>query len=286
MIQLSFLRQGLVLLGLLAATLVQAAEVGKVVYLKSGVTVSRNGQAEALRQDAAVRDSDVIVTNATGQVRILFKDGATLSFGSNTRVDLRDFVGAKQNAFSARLRGVARSASDTIRAQNPGGFGGVSPTATAGVPGVDANGKADIVKVEGKIGAGLDYAFQFRMNVTKGVIVDGKLSDDNSDGGKAYRLNLAGNKGEIDEFGWWVSFTEGSVQANGPQGVVTHKNWKATLSGSDALSALKSRASSEGGMQATGFKLQDEKGAVILEYSLTGNRARTTSPSDGMPRLY
>jgi hypothetical protein len=203
MAHISFSRQCAVLLGiagLAAASLVQAAEAGKVVHLLPDATVSRNGQTKALQKNAILHDTDVIATNSTGQVRILFNDDTSLSFGGNTRINLRDFAGAKKNAFSARLlQSAARSASNAIRSQNPGGFGGVSPTATAGGAGAVEKGKAApvLVNVKGTVGAGLNYKFEFRVNMTKGVIFQGLLSDDGESGGKAYRLDFSAGRARL-----------------------------------------------------------------------------------------
>ncbi|MDR2364686.1 MAG: FecR family protein [Zoogloeaceae bacterium] len=281
----------MVLFGLAAVSFAQAADVGKVVHLLPGATVSRNGQTKALQKDAVLQNVDTIATNSTGQVRILFNDDTFLSFGGNTRVNLRDFAGAKKNAFNARLlQSAAHSASNAVRAQNPGGFGGINPTATAGGAGaVESNGAPILVNVKGAISAGLDYKFEFRINMTKGILFQGKLSDDKSHDDKTYRLDFPEGDGKIDAFGWSIVFTNGSVRANTPAGEVTHKDWKVTLSGSDALSALKSKLSDGGRIHVTGFKLQDAKGALVLEYSLTSSVARATSTSGGgnrPPKFY
>ncbi|MDR1350592.1 MAG: hypothetical protein LBJ59_07450 [Zoogloeaceae bacterium] len=283
-----FLRCGAFLFGLAAAALVQAAEVGKVAQLVPGATLLRSGQTQPLRQNASVLDSDVIATDATGRVRIVFNDDTALSFGGNTRINLRDFVGVKKTAFSARLlQSAARSASKTISAQNPGGFGGIDPTATAGGAGLGGGNAPILVNVKGTIDAGLDYAFEFRMNLAKGIIFQGVLADNGSNSGKAYRLAFTKGEGEIGASGWRVIFTDGSVQAKDANGATTHKNWKVTLSGSDTLHALKAKSSSGGSVQVTGFNLQDAKGALVLEYSLTGRSAQATSSgAGGPPKFY
>ncbi|MDR0737183.1 MAG: FecR family protein [Zoogloeaceae bacterium] len=289
MVSASFLRHGALLFALLATAPLQAAEVGKVAHLVPGATVARNGQTQSLRQDAPVLDSDVIATDATGRVRILFADKTSLSFGGNTRVNLRDFAGAQKTAFSARLlQSAASSASNSIRGRNPGGFGGVRPSSTAGKTGVGASGNPILVNVKGSIGAGLGYAFEFRMNLANGEIFQGRLSDGGNGGGKAYRPDFSGGEGRIDESGWRVDFVDGSVQARDAKGVVTtHRNWKIALSGSDALSALKAMSAKGGSVRVTGFALHDEKGAVLLEYQLAGaNASATSGGANGPPKLY
>ncbi|MDR3158879.1 MAG: hypothetical protein LBU11_07685 [Zoogloeaceae bacterium] len=299
MTRISFLRYGLrcgaFFLGLAAAALAQAAEVGKVVQLAPDATVSRDGKNQALRQGVAVRDTDVIATNATGRVRILFNDKTALSFGGNTRVNLRDFAGAQKTAFSARLlQSAANSASNAIREQNPRGFGGVRPTATAGKTGIEGhpNSSANLVNVKGSIGAGLGYAFEFRVNLAKGLIFQGKLSDGEQNSGKAYRPDFSEGEGEIDGSGWRAHFTSGSVLARDAAGVVKHENWKITLSGSDSLGALQNLSARGGEVHVTGFALLDEKGAPVLEYTLKGGAQASSgssvggSSANGPPKFY
>jgi hypothetical protein len=296
MTRISFLRYGLrcgaVFLGLVAAALVQAAEVGKVVQLVPGATVSRDGKTQSLQQNVAVRDSDVIATDATGRVRILFNDKTALSFGGNTRVNLRDFAGAQKTAFSARLlQSAANSASNAIRGQNPGGFGGVRPTATAGTTGMKDKKKPSLVNVKGSIGAGLGYTFEFRVNLTKGLIFQGNLSNGEQNSGKAYRPSFSEGEGEIDGSGWRVHFTNGNVLARDAAGVAKHENWKITLSGSDSLGDLKKISMQGGEVHVTGFALLDEKGAPVLEYTLKGGAQASSgssvgSSANGPPKLY
>jgi hypothetical protein len=86
-----------------------------------------------------------------------------------------------------------------------------------------------------------------------------------------------------------VTFSDGSVRTNGPRGAATHKDWKVTLSGSDALRVLKSKSSGGGSVHVTGFRLQDEKGALVLEYGLTGSVAQATPAFGGgnwPPKFY
>jgi hypothetical protein len=274
----------------MAAMSVQAADAGKVLHLVPGATLSRDGKTQSLQQDAVVRDTDVIVTDATGRVRILFNDGTALSFGGDTRIRLRDFAGAQKTAFSARLlQSAARSASNTIRAQNPGGFGGVRPTGTAGKEGMDdGKGAPVLVNVKGKIGAGLDYAFEFRMNLTTGVIFQGQLSDGGKTGDKAYSPDFSGGEGKIDEFGWRVDFVSGSVSAKDARGAaVTHRNWKVTLFGADTLKDLKALSAKGGNVRGNGFEMRDEKDAIVLEYRLAGSRAQAASGGvSGPPKFY
>jgi hypothetical protein len=122
---------------LFAAATAQAADVGKVIIVVPGATVTRNGQPAELRQHSPLQVSDTVSTNATGRARILFNDDSTVDLGSNTSLDMREFAdsGASSVFKVHLLQGVARVITGKIVEQNPGGFAVSTPEGTIGIRG-------------------------------------------------------------------------------------------------------------------------------------------------------
>jgi hypothetical protein len=139
---------------LIAVATAQAADVGKVITLVPGATVTREGQKEDLRRHSPLRVSDSISTNATGRVRILFNDDSTVDLGANTILNMREFAdsGAKSVFNVHLLQGVARVITGKIVEQNPGGFAVSTPEGTIGIRGtivsVRTSNKTTTVYVE------------------------------------------------------------------------------------------------------------------------------------------
>lgn len=121
----------------LSAVTAQAADIGKVTILVPGVSVTRSGQAEELRQHAPLRVSDTVHTDATGRVRILFNDDSMVDMGANTSLDMRDFADSGTgSAFNVHLlQGVARVITGKIVEQNPSGFAVTTPEVSIGIRG-------------------------------------------------------------------------------------------------------------------------------------------------------
>jgi hypothetical protein len=122
---------------LLAAAAARAADVGKVITLVPGVSVTRDGRAEELRRHSPLRVSDTVSTNATGRARILFNDDSTVDLGANSSLDMREFAdsGAKSVFNVHLLQGVARVVTGRIVEANPKGFAVTTPECIIGIRG-------------------------------------------------------------------------------------------------------------------------------------------------------
>ncbi len=111
--------------------------IGKVIALVPGATVTRAGQQQNLEAHAAVMAADIINTDATGRVKILFNDDSMLSIGGNTSLHMREFADSGQNqVFDAHvLQGVARIVTGKIVEANPTGFKVSTPETIVGIRG-------------------------------------------------------------------------------------------------------------------------------------------------------
>lgn len=117
-----------------------AIEAGRVVALVPGASVQRGGQTLPLEMQSAVEAGDTVVTDATGRVRILFTDDSSMTIGSNTVLELQEFVpgGSKPAQKTHLAKGILRTITGKIVEQNPEGFSLTSPEATVGIRGTDS----------------------------------------------------------------------------------------------------------------------------------------------------
>ncbi len=126
-----------ILLGLASAA--QAAEpAGLVIAVNPGAFVERAGGREPLQSKSPIYVSDVVVTDATGKVQILFSDDTNVAVGANTRVALQEFVGESGAVpvFNANVAsGIARFVTGKIVERNRSGFHIQTPQATIGIRG-------------------------------------------------------------------------------------------------------------------------------------------------------
>jgi hypothetical protein len=126
---------------LLAAGAARGAEIeqdiGQAIGVVPGAFVVRDGENLPLALHSPLRVSDVVGTDATGRVRILFNDDSTVSIGGNTRLDLRDFAdsGAKPVFNVHLMQGAARVVTGRVVEMNPAGFAVTTPEAHVGIRG-------------------------------------------------------------------------------------------------------------------------------------------------------
>lgn len=66
--------------------------VGQVKVLKEIATVERDGQKLPVRLGMRLRQHDVLTTNATASVGIVFNDNSTLTIGPNTQIEIQRFA--------------------------------------------------------------------------------------------------------------------------------------------------------------------------------------------------
>jgi hypothetical protein len=125
---------------LFAPTLASAQGAGKVITLTPDVTVQRGGQTLSLKVQDSVNPGDILITDATGRVRVLFSDDSAISLGSNTVFTLEQYVAEGSKAsFSGRMaKGLLRSITGKIVEQNPSGFVLTTPEATIGIRGTSS----------------------------------------------------------------------------------------------------------------------------------------------------
>lgn len=127
------------LLALSLASVAQAAEpAGLVIAVNPGAFVERAGGREPLQSKSPIYVSDVVVTDATGKVQILFSDDTNVAVGANTRVALQEFVGESGAVpvFNANVAsGIARFVTGKIVERNRSGFHIQTPQATIGIRG-------------------------------------------------------------------------------------------------------------------------------------------------------
>jgi hypothetical protein len=111
--------------------------VGKVISLTPGVFLEREGTKTPLALYSMVRDTDTIVTDASGRARILFHDDGAVTLGPNTSLALLEVLPEGETpAFKAHLaQGLARFLTGKIVEQNPQGFAVSTPEGTAGIRG-------------------------------------------------------------------------------------------------------------------------------------------------------
>ncbi|MDR2744452.1 MAG: FecR domain-containing protein, partial [Desulfovibrio sp.] len=125
--------------GLFAAATVFAAagEAGRAISVVPGVFVERNGTKTPLALNDPVRNTDTIITDATGRARILFQDDGAVTLGPDTSLALIEVLPeGKTPIFKAHVaQGLARFITGRIVEQNPKGFAVSTPEGTAGIRG-------------------------------------------------------------------------------------------------------------------------------------------------------
>ena len=121
------------------AALSFAATAGMVVTAQPGSWAMRAGKKVDLAVKSPVYSDDVLVTDASGKMQVLFDDDTTVSLGADTEVAVSDFVfgqEGKKPSFSAKMtHGVARFVTGKIVEQNRSGFSVTTPQATVGIRG-------------------------------------------------------------------------------------------------------------------------------------------------------
>lgn len=114
-----------------------AADIGTVIKITPGVSLTRDGQTQPLALKDGIRADDIINTDASGKVQIIFTDDSTLSLGNSTNFHMRDYAEGTGDAnFQGHLgKGVARVITGFIVEQNPQGFKLSTPLGVAGIRG-------------------------------------------------------------------------------------------------------------------------------------------------------
>lgn len=165
----------LTVLFVLCAASALAASVGMVLTVQAGAWLERDGQKSALQVKSEVLPGDVLVTDASGRVQVIFSDDTTISLGADTRVAVADFlfdVPGKQPSFSANMaQGAARFVTGKVVEQNRAGFSVTTPQATVGIRGTTFAVSVTPKGVTSVIGLKVDGAFPIAVtNLKTGTV--------------------------------------------------------------------------------------------------------------------
>ncbi len=118
------------------ATVAHAIDIAKVIAVTGGVTVERGGQSAALNLKDALMAKDVVRTDATGKVQLMFNDDTTVSVGVNSQFAMEDYSDSGVKSFKSNVAvGFARFVTGTIVENNPEAFSVRTPEATVGIRG-------------------------------------------------------------------------------------------------------------------------------------------------------
>ncbi len=124
---------------LIGATAAYAVEsVGMVIETSGNAWVERNGTKTVIELRTPVFVTDVIATDATGKVQILFNDDTSLAIGASSVVSIDEFVfnsDATPSFAVSAVKGVSRVITGKIVEQNREGFKVSTPLATVGIRG-------------------------------------------------------------------------------------------------------------------------------------------------------
>lgn len=131
----------LLLFVVLAATIVSAADesAGSLRKKKGDVLIERHGNILKAEDGTSVYPNDTVSTGANSSVGIIFKDNSRISLGSNSRLELKQFVfEPAQRQFSMvneLIKGTASFISGKMTKLSPDSVILETPSATIGVRG-------------------------------------------------------------------------------------------------------------------------------------------------------
>ncbi len=121
---------------LFMTTVVQATEIARVIAVTGGVTVEHAGQSKALALKDSLRVKDIVRTNATGKVQLMFTDDTIVSLGTNSQFAMEDYSSSGMKSFKSNVAvGFVRFVTGTIVENNPEAFTVRTPEATVGIRG-------------------------------------------------------------------------------------------------------------------------------------------------------
>lgn len=119
------------------AAFAEGAAIGHVIRVTPGAFAVRDGQTVPLALKDAVYANDVINTDASGRVQIIFTDDSTVSIANASSFHMREYVegdaGARFNGHLAN--GLVRVVTGFIVEQNPEAFQLSTPLGSAGIRG-------------------------------------------------------------------------------------------------------------------------------------------------------
>ena len=146
-------------------------ESAVVLSVQPGAWVERSGARILLQKKSPVYKDDVIVTDHTGKLQMLFADDTTVAISANSTVSVSDFTfdDTKPPSFKADVsHGVARFITGKVVEQNRDGFSVETPQATVGIRGTTFS--VSVLKSGETAVAGIDvnsaYPIDVRNNAT------------------------------------------------------------------------------------------------------------------------
>ncbi len=111
---------------------------GMVVDVVNNAWIERDGTKTAIKLKTPIFVTDVVSTDATGRVQILFNDDTSLAVGASSTVSIDNFVfntDATPSFAVSAVKGVSRVITGKIVEQNREGFKVSTPLATVGIRG-------------------------------------------------------------------------------------------------------------------------------------------------------
>lgn len=118
--------------------------VGKIIFLKGDVLVSRDNVLQPARTGMVLKKADTVITRDHSRSRILFTDKSAVSIGSNSEFRIQNYLydetGGKEQADFGISKGVFRMITGKIAKAAPGKFKVSTRTATIGIRGTIFSG--------------------------------------------------------------------------------------------------------------------------------------------------
>ena len=237
--------------GALAATTGQGGQGGLVLTVQAGAWVERDGQKTALNVKSEVLPGDVLVTDASGRVQVIFSDDTTISLGADTRVAVAEFlfdVPGQKPSFSADMaQGAARFVTGKVVEQNREGFSVTTPQATVGIRGTTFAVNVSPRGVTSVIGLKVDGAFPIAVtNLNTGAVstitAPGMAVDAAPGGNTSYQAP----PGQFSQTGSAVSGQPKVAAASASAGESTAEVGAAAVAGSTPSAGLVSSTAATG----------------------------------------
>ncbi|HEX4327294.1 MAG TPA: FecR domain-containing protein [Burkholderiales bacterium] len=145
--KLRLLRHTVIALGILAAGVVHAAEIGQIKIVKGQVSIERAGQTLAATPGLRLQAADVVKTGADGSVGITMTDNSLLSAGPKSVLSLDQYAfdtTTYQGKFDSTLKqGTLAVVSGKIAKQSPESMTVRTPATILGVRGTEFVVSAD-----------------------------------------------------------------------------------------------------------------------------------------------
>ncbi len=112
------------------------ASIAQVISITGGASVERAGQTLKLALKDALYVQDIVRTDATGKVQLMFHDDTVVSVSVNTIFSMSNFSNGADASFNAHVpSGFARFVTGTIVEKNPEAFTVRTPEVTVGIRG-------------------------------------------------------------------------------------------------------------------------------------------------------